>query len=120
MSRILRAACVTLIAACGKLPTSSDGVAFLQIEQPSNRTIAVGGTLQLHALALDRAGNPLDVPVLWRTPDTTITVGASTGLVTGVAPDSGRVQAVIGEDKVLISDFITIQVKAAEAAPRRP
>ena len=108
-----------LLAGCGSLPTTSEGVAFLQIEQPANRTIDVGGTLQLRAVALDKSGNPLDVPILWRTPDTTITISA-TGLVTAVAPDSGRAQAVIGDDE-LVSGFITIIVHDTTAAAlRRP
>ena len=119
MSRAGWGALAALIVGCASLPTTSEGVAFLQIEQPANRTIDVGGTLQLHALALDQSGNPLDVQVLWRTPDTTITV-SSAGLVTALAPDSGRVQAVIGDDE-LVSDFITIIVhKTTAAALRRP
>lgn len=108
-----------LLAGCGNLTTTSEGAAFLQVEIPANRTIEVGGTLQLHAVALDKAGKPIEVPILWRTPDATITVGETTGLVTGVAPDSGRVQAVIGDDE-LISDFITILVKEPAASLRRP
>ncbi len=118
MSRAVWGALAALIVGCTSLPTTSDGAAFLQIEQPLNRTLDVGGTLQLRALALDQSGNPLDVPIVWRTPDTTLTV-ASTGLVTALAPDSGRVQAVIGNDE-LVSDFITIIVKHPAAALRRP
>ena len=118
MSRGVGVALAALITGCGSLPTTQEGVAFLQIEQPANRTIDVGDSLQLHALALDKAGHPLDVPIQWRTPDTTISVG-TTGLVKGLAPDSGRVQAVIGDDE-LVSDFITVIVKDTAAALRRP
>ena len=119
MSRAGWGALAALLVGCGSLPTTSEGAAFLQIEQPVNRSIDVGGTLQLHAVALDKSGNPLDIPILWRTPDTTITISSS-GLVTAVAPDSGRVQAVIGDDE-LVSDFITIIVHdTAAAALRRP
>lgn len=111
-------ALAALLVGCASLPTTSEGVAFLQIEQPLNRTLDVGATLQLRALALDKSGNPVAVPVIWRTPDATISVDAS-GLVTALAPDSGRVQAVIGNDE-LVSDFITILVHEPAGALRRP
>lgn len=119
MSRAGWGALATLIVGCSSLPTTSEGVAFLQIEQPANPSIDVGDSLQLHAVALDKSGNPVDVPVLWRTPDTSISVSSS-GLVIALAPDSGRVQAVIGNDE-LVSNFIKITVHdTAAAALRRP
>ncbi len=114
MIRAVGAALAVLSVSCGKLPTTSEGVAFLQVEQPATTSIDIGATLQLHATALDKQGNPLDVAISWRTPDSTITVGASTGLVTGVKPGPGRAQAVIGADE-LVSDFITLTVKAPPA-----
>jgi hypothetical protein len=118
VSRGVGVALAALITGCGNLPTTQEGVAFLQIVQPANRTIEVGDSLQLRARALDKAGQPLDVAVQWRTPDTTISV-ANSGLVKGLAPDSGRVQAVIGNDE-LVSDFITVFVKDTAAVLRRP
>jgi len=120
VSRAGWGALAALVVGCASLPTTSEGAAFLQIEQPVDRNIDVGETLQLHAVALDKSGNPLDIPILWRTPDSTITISA-TGLVTAVAPDTGRVQAVIGDDE-LVSDFIIILVHdtATAAALRRP
>ena len=110
-----------LLLGCGNLPTTSEGVAFLQVEQPANRTILVGDTLQLRATALDKDGNPLAVAITWRTPDTTVTVEASSGLVIGTAAGTGRVQAVVGADE-LVSDFITLTVQAPPPpeALRRP
>ncbi|MGQ0703258.1 MAG: hypothetical protein ACT4PM_09020 [Gemmatimonadales bacterium] len=106
---------------CGDLPTTSEGVAFLEIEPPPSTTIQVGDTLHFQARTLDRSGNPLEVLVRWRTPDTTITVGETTGLVVGVYAGSGRVQAAVGEDE-LVSDFITVTVQEPPAPallPRR-
>ena len=114
MTRVGGAALVALSLCCGKLPTTSDGVAFLQVQQPFNTTLNIGDTLRLHATALDKQGNPLDVAITWRTADTTITVGAATGLVTAISPGSGRVQAVVGQDE-LVSDFITVTVKEPAA-----
>jgi hypothetical protein len=107
-----------LLVACGKLPLTSDGVAFLQVQQPVTNTLKVGDSLQLHAIALDQDGHPLDVAIGWRTPDTTLTVSAA-GLVKALAPDSGRVQAVIGADE-LVSDFIRFTIQDTAAALRRP
>lgn len=119
MSRVVGVALAALITFCGNLPTTSEGVAILQVEQPATTTIDLGDSLQLRALALDKAGNPLDVPILWRTPDTTIAVDAASGLVTTLAPGLGRAQAVIGDDE-LVSDFISLTVKDTAAALRRP
>lgn len=118
MIRVGGVVLAALLLGCGNLPTTGEGVAFLRVEQPANRSITVGDTLQLHATALDKAGNPLAVAIAWRTPDTTITVDPATGLVIGVAAGSGRAQAVIGADE-LVSDFITITVQDP-AALRRP
>jgi uncharacterized protein YjdB len=119
VTRSAGVALAALLAGCGSLPTTSEGVAFLQVELPANRTLLVGDTLRLHALALDKSGQPLDIPVSWRTPDATITVDPATGLVTGVAAGTGRVQATVGTDE-LVSDFIALTVKDAATALRRP
>ena len=107
-----------LMLGCGNIPTTSEGVAFLQVHPPVNKTIAVGGTLQLEAIALDKEGHPLDVAITWRTPDEEISIGETSGLVTGVAVGTGRAQAVVGDDE-LVSDFVFITVTAPSAAPRR-
>jgi hypothetical protein len=119
MNRAVGVALAILITFCGNLPTTSEGVAFLQVEQPATTTIDLGDSLQLHALALDKAGEPLDVPILWRTPDTTIAVESASGLVTTLFPGPGRVQAVIGDNE-LVSNFIVLTVKDTAAALRRP
>lgn len=118
MKHAVRGLLAFLLVACGKLPTTSEGVAFLQIQQPATRTLKVGDSLLLRAFALDKKGNPLDVAIVWRTPDTTLTINGS-GLVKALAPDSGRVQAVIGNDE-LVSDFITFTIQDTAAALRRP
>jgi len=109
--------------ACGDLPTTSEGVAILEVQPPANTTIEVGDTLQFRARTLDQAGNPLEVSVRWRTPDTTISVGETTGLVTGLLAGRGRVQAVVGDDE-LISNFVNVTVQEPSAPPgvaaRRP
>jgi len=112
-------ALAALLGGCGKLSTTSEGVAFLQVQVPAKSTLVLGDTLTLRASALDRSGDPLDVAISWRTPDTTITLNATTGLVTAVAAGTGRAQAVIGKDE-LVSDFIVLTVKDTATAFRRP
>ena len=103
------------VAACGDLPTTSDGVAFLEIHPPASTTVALGATLQFSALALDKAGNPVDVQVRWRTPDPSISINEASGLVTGVEEGTGRVQAYIGNNE-LVSDFVLVTVVAPAGA----
>jgi hypothetical protein len=84
-----------LILGCSNLTEGAGGVVELEIRQPAITQIEVGEMLQLEARALDRDGNPVAVPISWRTPDATLTV-SETGLVTGVAPGPGQVQAFAG------------------------
>jgi hypothetical protein len=96
---------------CSNLTEGAGGVVELEITQPALTTIEVGLTLQLSARALNRDGDPVDVPIAWRTPDATLTVDAQ-GLVTGVAPGTGRVQAIAGS---LASALVSLTVVAPVA-----
>ena len=111
-----------LLSGCGDLPTTTEGVAFLEIRPPTTTTLTVGDSVQFTARALDREGLPLEVAVLWRTPDTTITVGETTGVVTGLLAGTGRVQAVIGDNE-LVSTFVSLTIvepPAPNQVLRRP
>ena len=94
---------------CSNLMEGAGGVVGLQIQTPSLKTIEVGETLQLTAVALDKDGNPVATPIDWRAPDATLTVDAATGVITGVSPGSGRVQAFVGS---LSSELVTFNVIA--------
>jgi len=83
-------------------------VVGLEIQTPSLKTIEVGETLQLTAVALDKDGNPVATTIDWRAPDTTLTVDAS-GAITGVFPGTGQVQAFSGS---LASELETFTVIA--------
>lgn len=108
-----------VLCGCGKLPTGDDGAAFLEVTPPATLTLPVGGTLQFTGRALDESGAPLpDVVVHWRTPDGTITVGETSGLVTGVSAGTGKVQAFLTGD-TFVSDFTTVTVTAAAGAAGR-
>ena len=52
--------------------------------------------MTLSAQALGKDGNPVDAPITWRAPDSTLTVDETTGVITGVSPGTGRVQAFAG------------------------
>jgi len=114
----LRAALIAaLIGGCGKLPTTSEGVAFLEVAPPVTRTITIGDTVRFRARALDVLREPIpDVVILWRTPDEAIISVDEFGLVTGLAAGIGRVQAVIGTldpkkpKESFTSDFVSITV----------
>jgi len=83
-------------------------VVGLEIQTPSLKTIEVGETLQLTAVALDKDGNPVATTINWQAPDTTLTVDAS-GAITGVFPGTGQVQAFSGS---LASELETFTVIA--------
>lgn len=101
------AASLALAAACSSLDEGEAGIVSLQITTPEVLTVEVGQQVQLSAVALDADGIPVDVPVTWRAADPTITVGETTGLVTGVSPGSGRVQAIAGP---LASDLLAFTI----------
>jgi Bacterial Ig-like domain (group 2) len=86
-----------LVLGCSDLTEGAGGVVGLEITQPALLTIEVGETLPLTARALDKDGNTVNAAVTWRAPDPTLTVDPATGIITGVAPGSGRVQAFAGE-----------------------
>lgn len=125
MKRAAGPALAALLLACGSLPTTADGVAFLEIQPPLLLSIEVGDSLQFIARALDKTGAPITAEITWRTPDTTISVAATTGVVTALFPGIGRVQALVVSEEgntknPLISDFFTVTVKEPPAALRRP
>lgn len=80
---------------CSNLTEGAGGVVELEVSQPAVTQIEVGQTLQLSARALNRNGDPVDVQIEWRTPDATLAVDQQ-GLVTGLAPGTGQVQAFAG------------------------
>jgi hypothetical protein len=97
-----------VLQGCSNLTEGAGGVVGFEIQAPSLKTIEVGETLQLSVVALDKDGNPVDAPVTWLAPDTTLTVDA-TGAITGVFPGTGQVQAFTGS---LSSELVTFTVIA--------
>lgn len=84
-----------MVLGCSNLTEGPGGVVELEIRTPATTEVEVGETLQLTARALDRDGNPLDVPITWLSSGPALTVD-NTGLVTGVATGSAQIQASVG------------------------
>jgi len=119
-SRLPLAVAAVLLGGCGSLPTTSEGVAILEIRPPASLTVIIGDSLRFGARALDKTGKPLDIPIHWRTPDATVSVGDTSGVVIGLAVGPGRIQAFL-DDGVLVSDFVTVTVQApAPGGAARP
>jgi hypothetical protein len=107
---VIRGACLAACLALGGCSglTEEGGVAGLEVLLPSPPEVEVGQTIILQARALDAAGAPVDVPITWLTPDTTIIVSPD-GQVTGrTGGTTGRVQAQAGS---LASDFFSFTVR---------
>jgi len=71
------------------------------------RTIVVGNTAQLSAVAFDQTGAQLvGVTFQWSSSDMTIATVSSTGVVTGIAVGSARISAMTGT----VSGFADVTV----------
>jgi hypothetical protein len=106
---VIRGACLAACLALGGCSDLNDegGVGQLEVQLPDPLEIEVGQTITLMGRALDASGVPVDVPITWRTPDTTLLVTAD-GEVTGrTGGTTGRVQAQAG---ALASDFFSFAV----------
>jgi hypothetical protein len=107
--RLSRLLPLAILLGCSTLDEGDAGVVSLEITAPTLLTLEVGEQLQLTAVALNVDGEVVDAPVVWRTPDATLAVDEPTGLVAGVSPGTGRVQAAVGS---LSSDLLTFTVLA--------
>jgi len=94
---------------CSGLTEGEAGIVALEVRLPSPPTIEVGETLQLSARPLDKNGDSVAATVIWRSPDTTVSVDSLTGLVIGNVAGTARVQASVGS---LSSDLVTLTVLA--------
>jgi hypothetical protein len=99
---------LALVTGCSDLDEEG-GVVALEIQIPQLRTVEVGELLTLTATALDKDGNPVTAEINWRTPDATLSVEPLTGVITGLVPGPGRVQAVTG---LLASELVEFTVIA--------
>jgi hypothetical protein len=82
------------LAACSELASSDDTAIALQVTAPPGAVVEVGDTVTYSAVALNRNGDPISVPIFWSTPDTAnLAVDSLTGEVLGKLGPQGRVQA---------------------------
>ena len=100
---------VLMVLGCSELTEGAGGVVGLEINTPPKTDLEVGETMQLTARALDKDGNTIPAAVTWRAPDPTLTVDEVSGVITGVSPGTGRVQAFAG---LLGSSLLTFNVLA--------
>lgn len=100
---------ILALAGCSGLDTTDAGIVGLEISYARPDTVEVGETIQLTARPLDKNGDSVAAAVTWASPDTTVSLDATTGLLTGVAPGTARVQAAVGS---LSSPLITFGVIA--------
>jgi len=111
-----------LVAGCGGLTETGDGVAFLEVVRPVTPVLAPGATLQLEAVALDARGEPVDAEIRWLSADAFLAVEEATGLVTALEPGvGGRIQARTGTgSRTLYSDLLLLDVVAPPAPTPSP
>jgi hypothetical protein len=109
VTRWIGPAAVLLVAGCSNINEVSGGVVALEVTVPSPPTIEVNESLQLAARALNKDGDSVAAPVVWSVGDPTLSVDASSGVLTGVSPGAGRVQASVG---TLTSGVFTFTVIA--------
>ncbi|KPK06611.1 MAG: hypothetical protein AMS20_04350 [Gemmatimonas sp. SG8_28] len=103
-----------LSVACNEIIADFDRVVAIEIVGPTARTIEEGDTVRLVARAISARGEVVpDAEVIWSIVDTGVvgfTLEPATGLVTGLAPDTGRVQPQVDELRV---GAVTIAVTPA-------
>jgi uncharacterized protein YjdB len=107
------AALIAIAAACSSLPADANGVVSLQLQLPDSLFLYRTQTLQLHATALNLAGDPVaGAAVTFHTSDPTlVTVDSITGVVTSLSAlaATAHVQARSG---TLVSDPVLITLRA--------
>jgi Bacterial Ig-like domain (group 2) len=101
------------LVGCSNFTDAEGGIVAIEVTAPFPATIDVDESVQLAARALNKNGDAVAAEITWATPDATVTVDTATGVVTGVAVGTGRVQAVSGS---VFSALVTITVEAPESA----
>jgi hypothetical protein len=109
VSRRLALVLLGALAGCSGLQETEAGVVQLDVTVPGPDSVEVGESIQLSARPLDKNGDSVGTPVTWLSADATATIDAATGILTGVAPGTARVQASVGS---LSSELITFAVVA--------
>ena len=109
MTRWIALVALAFAAGCSNVNEVAGGVVALEVTLPSPPIVEVNESLQLSARALNKNGDSVAAAIVWNAADPTLTVDPSTGIVTGVSPGTGRVQASLG---TLTSGVLTFSVIA--------
>jgi hypothetical protein len=110
--RLLRLVSLAIALGCSSLDEGETTAVSLEVITPSPPTIEVGEQLQLSARALNADGQVVEVPVSWQVPASDaafLAVDQTSGVITGLSPGTGRVQASTGS---LSSDLLQFNVIA--------
>lgn len=92
---------------CSNLTEGAGGVVGIEIQTPTLKTLELGESVPLTAQALDKGGNPVAATITWQAADPTLTVD-QTGVITGISPGTGRVQAFVGSLASSLESFTII------------
>lgn len=95
---------------CSDLQSGDTGIVALEVVLPSPAVVEAGDTVQLRARALNQAGDSVAATIVWRAPDSAVTVDSNGRITTDSTSGSGRVQARVGS---LLSDLLIITVRRA-------
>lgn len=131
MSRSALPLLFLLVLGCSDLTEGAGGVIGLEIRTPEILTVEVGEMVPLSARALDKNGDSVAAEITWRAPDATLSVDPLTGVITGVSPGTGRVQAFTGQlasglvqftvipsaDTLIVTDSIFTVAAGVPASP---
>ena len=109
MTRLAGLLLLAMALGCSGLDEADAGIVGLEVSYERPDTIEVGETLQLSVRPLDKQGDSVPAAVTWVALDPTVTLDAATGLMTGAAPGTARVQATVGS---LSSPLLTFAVIA--------
>lgn len=97
------------VLACSNLTDTGDGVVAIELLVPASPALEPGDTLTLSARALDKNGDVVNVPIIWRTPDTSLVIitDPSGKVTTDSTTGTGQIQASVGS---LLSSLVTLTV----------
>jgi len=106
MKRLTLLAALFALAACKGDGTGSPTVTAVTIT-PGSPSVAVGGTVQLAAVASMSSGGPITTGFSWSSLDGAIATVSGTGLVTGAAAGIARITAAYGNRADTIEVTVT-------------
>jgi hypothetical protein len=107
---------LALLGGCSGISDNDDGIASIEIRLPANFYLEKDQTVQIRAVARSAEGDSVAADFRWRSPDSTVAVDSSLGLITALV-DTGtaRIQAALfGRDTLLsILDSLRFTLTAA-------